>query len=188
MRGADGESQVVEAWFDDMPRCAAHARGPANACGRCGRFCCALCVDAQNPGLCEACAVTAFRAHLPRLARGVAWKLALAPLFVLVSAGVLTLRREAPQPSLAVWAVPVLCAAVLLVRPASRVAWLGTVTSLALLGWQALGTASNAEWDRLIDVGVLAIAPVAAIGGSVRLSRLAARVRLSDAASATIAA
>ncbi|MEW5737307.1 MAG: hypothetical protein AB1938_00185 [Myxococcota bacterium] len=177
------EPLSAEAWFDDVPRCAEHSAGPATACGRCGRFCCALCADAQNPALCESCAVTAWREHLPKLARGVAWKLALAPVFVLLSAGVLAARHELPPPSLAVWALPITCAAFLLIRPARFAAWLGTVTTLALLGWQALGTASNAEWDRLIDVGVLSVAPLAALAGTVRLSRLLARVRLADAAS-----
>ncbi|GMU62901.1 MAG: hypothetical protein AMXMBFR34_46640 [Myxococcaceae bacterium] len=173
---------TAETWFDDVPRCAAHGAGPATACERCGRFCCPLCADTEEPGLCETCAVAASRTKLPKMARGVAWKLALAPAFVLVSAGVLAARHELPPPSLAVWAVPIACAVILLVRPASLAAWFGTVTSLAILGWQALGTASNAQWDRLIDVGVLSIAPLAAIAGTVRLSRLRARVQLANAA------
>lgn len=181
------EETAFDAWFDDVPRCPEHARGPANACERCGRFCCPLCADAQKPSLCEACAVASSRAELPRVARSVAWKLALAPTFVLLSAGVLAARNQLPPPSLAVWALPIACAVVLLVRPATKAAWLGTWTSLAILAWQALGSASNAEWDRLIDVGVLSIAPLAAVAGAARLSRMRARVRLADAASATIA-
>lgn len=186
-RLVNGE-QAAEAWFDDGPRCATDGEGPATACARCGRFCCALCADVHEPGLCEACAVAASRARLPQVARGVAWKLALAPTFVLVSAGVLASRHELPPPSLGVWAVPIACAVILFVRPVRAAAWLGTFASLALLGWQALGTASNAEWDRLIDVTVLSIAPLAAIVGTVRLSTLLGRVRLAEAASATIAA
>ncbi|MEW6430456.1 MAG: DUF362 domain-containing protein [Myxococcota bacterium] len=51
------------------------------------------------------------------------------------------------------------------------------MASLGLLGWQAFGTASNAEWDRLIDVAVLSIAPVAAAVGSLHSSRRPAQVR-----------
>lgn len=179
---------ALEAWFEDGPRCANDGDAPARPCARCGRFCCALCADVHEPDLCAGCAVTASRARLPQLARGVAWKLALAPTFALVSAGVLAARHQLPPPSLALWAVPITCALILLMRPVRAAAWLGTVASLGLLGWQAFGTASSAEWDRLIDVAVLSIAPVAAVFGSLRLSRMLAQVRLAEAASATIAA
>lgn len=142
----------------------------------------------HEPRLCAGCAVTASRARLPQLARGVAWKLALAPTFVLVSAGVLAARHQLPPPSLGLWAVPITCALILIMRPVRGAAWLGTVASLALLGWQALGTASSAEWDRLIDVAVLSVAPIAAVFGTLRLSRMLAQVRIAEAASATIAA
>lgn len=183
----DGE-QAASAWFDDGPRCATEGDPATTACERCGRFCCALCADLHQPGLCEGCAVAASRARLPQVARGVAWKLALAPTFVLVSAGLLAARHQLPPPSLALWAVPITCALILIMRPLRAAAWLGTVASLALLGWQALGMASNAQWDRLIDVAVLSIAPLAAVAGTLHLSRMVARVRIAEAASATIAA
>lgn len=172
-------------WFDVAVTCAQHPATEARAaCERCGVFRCEHCLDAGTL-LCDACTVIVSRERLPTIARGVAWKLALAPAFALFSVAMLAAQRAEIPPTLLVWVVPVGCAFVVVRRASATAAWLGVASSLALLGWQGWMTAAQAEWLRLTDVGMLAIAPVVAIGGSARLARLRARVDITEASVAT---
>ncbi len=166
-------------WFDSNARCATHPHlEAASTCARCGSFCCEACL---TQAWCEPCALVVMRAHLPGTARSVAWKLALAPAFLLVSTALWVSRgRELPTQWLA-WLVPMGCALLVLRRHSPAAAWVGAVSSLLLLGWQALSLFSGGAELRLLDVGLLAIAPVLALDGAARLGRLFASVRVHEA-------
>lgn len=182
----DAMSSDFAEWFEVSARCGEHPAIEAQAaCERCGVFRCGHCLD-SHPALCESCALVVSRERLPSIARGVAWKLALAPAFAVLSVAMILARqsgRIADVPaSLIVWVVPVICAAVVARRSSAAAAWVGVVSSLALLGWQAWMTAAQSEWMRLADVGMLAIAPLLAIGGASRLADLQARVAVHELA------
>lgn len=116
--------------------------------------------------------------HVPSTARGIAWKLIIAPVFLLGSTAVWALRgNELPVISIA-WLIPAVCAVIVLRRSSAAAAWVGAVTSLLLLGWQGLTLFTDGAEFRLIDVGLLAIAPVLALDGAARLGRLFGRVQV----------
>ncbi|MFZ5443695.1 MAG: hypothetical protein ACOZQL_27050 [Myxococcota bacterium] len=167
-----------EDWFSATARCAKHAsHAAASTCARCGAFCCDACL---TQSWCEACALLVWREHLPTTARAVAWKLVLAPLFLLGSTVMWVLRGNTPSAVFFAWMVPVVCAAIVLRRFSPKAAWVGAVTSLLLLGWQALALFTDGAELRLIDVALLAIAPLLALDGAARLGRLFARVQVQE--------
>ncbi|MBL8909697.1 MAG: hypothetical protein JNM17_03230 [Archangium sp.] len=170
---------VGEDWFDQEPRCAKHAHLEAlKTCARCGTFCCESCL---TQAWCEACAGLVMRDHLPGTARSVAWKLLIAPLFF-VGSSLYWLARGNELPALAVfWFLPLVCSVIVARRFSPAAAWTGAVSSLLLLGWQALTLFTAGEEMRLIDVALLAIAPVLALNGASHLSKLFARVRVLNA-------
>jgi hypothetical protein len=132
---------------------------------------------------CEACALVVKREHLPGTARSVAWKLILAPAFLLASAGFWVVRGHELAPVALAWLVPLACAVLVLRRFSARAAWVGAVVSLALLGWQAFSLFSEGAELRLLDVGLLAIAPLLALDGALKLGRLAASVQILNSLS-----
>lgn len=166
-------------WFGAVARCAKHPpREAASTCARCGAFCCEACL---TQSWCEGCALVVMQEHLPTTARSVAWKLLLAPIFLLGSTVLWMARGNSPSAQFFVWMVPVVCAGLVLRRFSSKAAWIGAITSLLLLGWQALSLFSEGAELRLIDVGLLAIAPLLALDGAARLGRLFARVQVQVA-------
>lgn len=167
-------------WFESSARCAAHPHLEAERpCARCGGFCCDACL---RGGFCEPCATVVLKDALPGAARSIAWKLLLGPIFLTVSAFAVLRRDGAVPTSWVLWLLPIVCTIVVLRRHSSRAAWAGALVSLALLGWQALSFwGAGSSW-RLIDTGLLALAPLLALDGAVRLGRLTARVRLNELA------
>jgi hypothetical protein len=170
-------------WFETEARCAAHPHRTAElTCARCGTFCCA---DCRSQAWCEACSLLVKREHLPATARSVAWKLILAPGFLLASAGFYVMRGQSLPAISFAWLVPLVCAVLVLRRFSARAAWMGAGVSLALLGWQAFSLFSEGAELRLIDVGLLAIAPLLALDGAARLGRLAASVQVQEQVAST---
>lgn len=165
-------------WFEAKPRCARHSAEAATlTCARCGAFCCDRC---RAQAWCEPCALVVKREHLPATARAVAWKLLLGPVFLLGSAGLYAARGQALPLSWLAWLVPVACAVVVLRRFSPAAAWLGAGSSLVLLGWQAFTLFVEGAELRLLDVGLLAIAPLLALDGALKLGRLFASVRVQE--------
>lgn len=166
-------------WFDAEARCARHPHVSAGGtCARCGSFCCE---DCMTQAWCEPCALMVMKAHLPSTARSIAWKLLLGPMFLIVSAA-MWLQRGKELPVLwLLWMVPVFCAGVVLRRYSPTAAWAGAITSLLLLGWQAFTMFAEGAELRLIDVGLLSIAPLLALDGASRLGRLFASVKVQEA-------
>ncbi|MFO0599341.1 MAG: B-box zinc finger protein [Myxococcaceae bacterium] len=173
-------SELSGGWFEQSARCAEHPHAEASlACARCGAFCCESC---SNDAWCQKCALLVIGDHVPLAARGVAWKLLLAPLFLLGSALVWAARGNELSFVSALWLVPVICAAIVLTRKSAAAAWVGAVGSLLLLAWQGLTLFTEGAEFRLIDVGLLAIAPVLALNGASRLGKLFDRQQVLRAA------
>lgn len=164
-------SSDFAAWFESTARCSEHGNQAAATCVRCGAFCCESCLQADA---CEACAVVLRREALPAVARGVAWKLALAPLLLTASGAAYVARGRELPPQWLAWLVPTACVVLVLRRHSAGAAWVGAITSLLLLAWQALVLFAGGAELRLVDVGLLAIAPAFALAGAERLSRLRA--------------
>jgi hypothetical protein len=119
--------------------------------------------------------------HLPSVARGVAWKLLLGPVFLLGSAALWLHRGKELPMEWVLWMIPVACAGIVLRKFSPAAAWTGAITSLLLLGWQAFSMFAEGAELRLIDVGLLAIAPLMALDGALRLSRLFHSVKVQEA-------
>ncbi|MGV3619965.1 MAG: hypothetical protein ACO1OB_04060 [Archangium sp.] len=164
-------SSDFSAWFESTARCSEHGQEAAATCVRCGAFCCGSCLVADA---CEACSTVLRREALPAVARGVAWKLAVAPALLAVSSAVYVARGRELPPQWLAWLVPVLCVGLVLRRQSAGAAWVGAITSLLLLAWQALVLFADGAELRLVDVGLLAIAPAFALAGAEKLSRLRA--------------
>jgi len=165
-------------WFVEQPRCHAHLETPAQAvCPRCGTFCCAGCLPAG--GLCEPCSSHARVDGQHREALSIALKLAIGPGLVAV-ASLWSLAHQRPVPWVfGIWLMPMVCAFALVRTERPSVAWLGAATSVLLLLWLAAGLSWAGEYGRLTDVVMLSIAPLVALPGCVRLSRLADRRRFA---------
>ena len=178
----------LEAWFDSEPPrepggpmvCTRHALTLESICGRCGIFCCEACVDSKHRSLCDSCGAMASTERTRAAVNGVAWKLALAPAFVVVSAASLALRHHDVPVAFVAFTVPLLSVWGLLRTRRPGFAWLGTLSSLALLGWVLWGLFDAGEWGRLADVGLLAIAPVVAVKECLELSRSRGIERLRE--------
>lgn len=166
-------------WFQSEARCARHPHVSAGAtCARCGSFCCDDCL---SQAWCEPCALTVKKEHLPDAARSVAWKLLLGPMFLIGSAALWLHRGKELPMEWVLWMVPVICAGVVLRKFSPTAAWIGAITSLLLLGWQAFSMFASGAEMRLVDVGLLAIAPLLALDGAARLGRLFASVKVEEA-------
>lgn len=168
-------------WFKS-PACHRHPQAPSERpCERCGTFCCTGCLDPRDRAQCEPCAAVSTHADRTREAMNVAWKLALAPgLILLASFSRLAHQRELP-PVFALWLAPLLLAFAVAKTERAGFAWLGTLASIGLLTWFALGVTYAGTYDRFIDLLLLSIAPLVALPGCVRLSRVSARLRLLSA-------
>ena len=165
-------------WFETEPQCARHPHVAAGAtCARCGSFCCEDCL---SQAWCEPCALMVMKEHLPSTARSVAWKLLLGPMFLIVSAALWVQRGKELPAEWIIWMVPVICAAVVLRRFSPTAAWIGAITSLVMLGWQAFSMFAEGAEMRLVDVGLLSIAPLLALDGASRLGRLFATVKVQE--------
>lgn len=172
-----GNSAELEGnWFAETAQCAKHPQSSAErTCARCGAFCCEACL---TQAWCEPCALVVMNGHVPETAKSVAWKLLLAPVvFLASSAWWMAHGNEVPLLSYG-WVVPLVCTVIVLRRHSPAAAWIGAVTSLLLLAWQGLTLFSGGAELRLLDVALLAIAPVLALDGASRLSRLFARVQV----------
>lgn len=170
-----------EEWFQSeaAASCAQHpARAAEIACERCGVYQCESCVDEAERTLCSACAAIVMRARIPRVTQGIAWKLILAPAFALVSALLLAAKHVSPPPLLAIWFVPVACAVGVLLTRRAVFGWLGVVSSLSMLGYQAVTALGDGSFVMVSDVAMLAIAPVAATWGCLALGRESNRVAM----------
>ncbi len=173
--------ELDDPWFQP-PACHRHPhRASAAPCERCGTFCCSDCLDSAARGLCEPCAAVSTHAQRTREAMNIAWKLALAPgLIALASMSRLAHQRDVP-PIFALWLVPLVLAFGVAKTERAGVAWLGTLASIALLVWFALGVTYAGTYERFIDLLMLSIAPLVALPGCVRLTRVTSRLRLSAA-------
>lgn len=169
-----------DAWFQS-PACRAHPSLASElACARCGTFCCADCLDPRDRELCEPCAVVSTHGTRTREAYAVAWKLALGPaLVVLATFSMLAHQRDVP-PIFAVWLLPLGCAYAVARTERAGWAWLGAGSSLAVLLWLTASVAHAEQHSRLIDLVMLSIAPLVALPGCFRLSRVSERLRLSS--------
>ncbi len=170
--------QVEPAW---APVCARHALGVEVICARCGVFCCQACVDGADHTLCDACGAMASTERLKSVTFGVAWKLALAPAFVTVSAVSLAWRQLPVPPGFALFVVPLACALLVLRTGRAGFGWLGALVSVGVLGWVVVGLAGAEDWSRLSDVAMLAIAPLVALKGCFELSRSRGASQLREA-------
>ncbi len=157
------------AWFENEARCAEHAQAAHTTCARCGAFCCESCLEGAS---CAPCSSVLRRESLPAVARGVAWKLALAPTVLALSGVAYVVRGKSLPPQWLAWVVPFVCAVLVLRRCSAAAAWVGAVTSLLLLGWQAMSLLTQGAELRLLDVALLAIAPTFALVGAEKLTRL----------------
>ena len=174
----------VTAWLDlvDGARCAQHPSEPATAiCARCGGFECATCLDASS-ARCHRCALAELRDRAPRIARSIAWKLALVPALLVVSLGAVTLGRgfgpAVTEPSLLVWLVPLACGLRLVSGPSLLAAWVGCASSLALVAVQIAPDALSAESTRrLLDLVLIGAGPLAALWTTVKLTRCMRQLR-----------
>ncbi len=119
--------------------------------------------------------------HLPSTARSVAWKLLLGPMFLIGSAALWVQRGKALPVEWVIWMVPVICAGFVLRRFSPTAAWIGAITSLLMLGWQAFSMFAEGAEMRLVDVGLLSIAPLLALDGASRLGRLYGSVKVQEA-------
>jgi hypothetical protein len=168
-----------EAWFSsELPReravpvaCPRHALAAEAICARCGTFCCEACIDSKDSTLCESCGAMASTERTRSAVIGVAWKLSLAPAFVAVSAASLAFRHREVPIEFAVFVLPLVCVWALLRTRRPAFAWVGTLSSVAMLGWVLIGLFDAGEWSRLGDVAALAIGPVVALQGCFALSR-----------------
>lgn len=173
-------AEIEESWFEgSVAQCARHPHLVAQVtCARCGSFCCA---DCSSEAWCEPCALTVKKEHLPSTARSVAWKLLLGPVFLIGSAALWLHRGKELPFEWVLWMIPVACAGVVLRKFSPTAAWIGAITSLLLLGWQAFSMFAEGAELRLIDVGLLAIAPLLALDGALRLGRLFHAVKVQEA-------
>lgn len=184
-------SEAFDGWFftDDACHCALHPNETAEAvCRRCGRFHCRECIDPTQAELCAECGLTVSRARLPRLARGVAWKLVLVPAFAVGSVA-MTVMAHGPRAlkdvaTLGVvgWLLPLACGLELTIRPSVLAAWLGTIGSLLLvLTGLTEALVLDASTEHLVDLAFLSAAPVLALFGTLKLTRAMRREELQSA-------
>jgi hypothetical protein len=170
--------ELEDAWFAPAA-CHRHPAASATACERCGTFCCEGCLDVVARSLCQPCAGVEYAGTRRREALSIALKLAVGPALVAV-ASLWSLAHQRTVPLLfAVWLVPMICAYVLVRTERPGVAWLGASVSIALLLWFAAGVAWAGQSTRLIDVLMLSIAPLVALPGCVRLTRVVERQRFT---------
>jgi hypothetical protein len=181
--GEPSEAGAEEKWFapeKSVAQCALHPHALATVtCARCGSFCCD---DCSKEAWCEPCGLLVKKEHLPSTARSVAWKLLLGPVFLIGSAALWLHRGKELPAEWVLWMIPVICAGIVLRRFSPAAAWTGAITSLLLLGWQAFSMFAEGAELRLIDVGLLAIAPLLALDGAWRLGRLfhSVKVQVGD--------
>ncbi|MBL8917386.1 MAG: hypothetical protein JNJ54_00880 [Myxococcaceae bacterium] len=180
-----------EMWFDSPPRptCLAHGRTAESVCLRCGVFQCEGCESAAADSLCHACAVLVTNESLPRLSRQAAWKLVFLPIVgigclvaLLSSKGAMVRTLEHEQVIfLSAWLVPFACGLVLVVRPWAGAAFLGSLVALGLV-LTALGPALIADFSgqRLVDLVLLAAAPLVAVKDAFALDRTSRRRALLE--------
>lgn len=180
-----------ETWFDSPPRptCHTHGRRAKSVCLRCGVFQCEACESTAADSLCHACAVLVTKESLPRLSKQAAWKLVFLPLVgigclvaLLASKGAVVRALEQDQVLfLSAWLVPFVCGLVLVVRPWAPVAFLGSLVALGLVV-AALGPALVADFtgQRLMDLALLAAAPLVAVKDAFTLDRTARRRALLE--------
>lgn len=160
---------TLDDWFDSDARCLQHgAVDGVGPCARCGSFACPQCVDGH--GRCEPCQRREGWDACRRTARGVAWKLCVAPAAAVLGASVAARADPSALWALLPWLVPLLAGLVVWRRPEPALAWLGTLTCCGLLGLRAHAAWGGAGWA-LSDVWLLAMPSVAALGGCVELSR-----------------
>lgn len=160
---------TLDDWFDAKPHCLLH--GPVEdvgPCARCGAFACPRCVDGH--GWCEPCQRREGLAACQRTARGVAWKLCVAPAAALLGASAAVRVNPQAAWSALPWLVPLALGLWVWRRPSPQLAWVGTVVCCALLATRAWAAWSAPGWA-LADVWLLAMPSVAALGGCVELSR-----------------
>jgi hypothetical protein len=167
--------EEFDTWFESEaappPTCEKHGFAHQIICGRCGTFCCEACIDIKDPSLCDRCGVIYARERDRSTMFGVIWKLALAPAFVAVSAASLALRHHDVPAAFAIFVVPLLCIWGLLRTKRPAFAWLGTLSTVVVLGWVLWNLYDANDWSRLADVGMLAIGPVVAFKGCLELSK-----------------
>ncbi len=184
-------SDPFDGWFqtDDGCHCALHPKKTAEAvCSRCGRFHCHECADPMLPGLCADCGLAVSRARLPKLARGVAWKLLLVPAFA-VGSVTLTVMTRGPRAvenlaTLGVvgWLLPLACGLRLAIGPSVSAAWLGTLGSLLLVvAGLTESLVLDGSIDHVIDLLFLSAAPLLALWDTFQLTRAMQREELQAA-------
>jgi hypothetical protein len=171
--------ELEEAWFA-KPACHRHPEVASElACERCGTFCCPDCLDVDARALCPPCANVAQTAARSRESISIAIKLAIGPALIAVASLWSLAHQRAVPPLFAIWLVPMACAYALVRTERPGVAWLGASASVGLLLWLAAGVAWAGQYPRLIDVLMLSIAPLVALPGCVRLSRVVERQRFT---------
>ncbi|MFT3835798.1 MAG: hypothetical protein QM723_02235 [Myxococcaceae bacterium] len=168
--------EAFESWFEseapvDRPTCEKHGFSHQLICGRCGTFCCEACIDIKDPSLCDRCGAIYAKERERSQVIGVAFKLALAPAFVAVSAASLALRHHDVPAAFAIFVVPLLCIWGLLRTGRPGFAWLGTFSTMLVLGWVMWNLVDTGDWSRFVDVAMLAIGPVVSFKGCLDLSK-----------------
>lgn len=166
---------LEEAWFAPAA-CHLHPQVASEApCARCGTFCCADCLDAADRAHCAACASLGQEQQRRREAVSIALKLAIGPALVALASLWLLVSQRSVPPIFLLWGIPMLCAWALVRTERPGIAWLGTLATLALLLWLLAGIVWADHTERLTDLVMLSIAPLVALPGCVRLSRVAER-------------
>jgi hypothetical protein len=169
--------EEFEGWFESEapaespPICEKHGRAHEIICGRCGIFCCEACIDIKDPSLCDRCGQIYAKDQMRSAMFGVVWKLALAPAFVAISAASLALRHHDVPAAFAIFVVPLLCIWGLLRTGRPAFAWLGTLSTVFVLGWVLYNLFDAGDWSRFADVGMLAIGPIVSFKGCLELSK-----------------
>lgn len=173
-------SQEFDWWFSGA-QCSGHPDAAASiCCDRCGSFCCRECVDFAEPSRCHACGVLLVRARRTAQARSIALKLALAPAIVVLAWLIFAARLKGVPWIFGVWLAPLGCAIALARTERAGLAWIGVAASVAIALWFAVSLAWLEHWSPLVDVALLAAAPLLALPGCARLTRTVAELRFAE--------
>lgn len=100
----------------------------------------------------------------------------LAPVLLTISTALWVQRGNDVPLDWVPWLLPMSCAVLVLRKHSAAAAWIGAGSSLLLLTWRAFTMVGMGAELRLLDLGLLAIAPLLALGGAARLGRIFAQV------------
>jgi hypothetical protein len=153
-----------ESWFDSAPHCLSHPNQTALPCQRCGIFGCPSCLNDLQ--LCDSCNLKNAAAKQSQIVNGIAWKLLLAPVFLIFSVVLSPKRASLISSYVLLWFIPAICAFLVIRKRSPLAGFVGVFVSIALLALQAIAALESERWLQLADVAMLSIAPIVAFWGS----------------------